>query len=123
MVLIIAGGRDYKMDTADYMRLEEIHLQFGPITEIVSGGATGADAEGELWAELSGIPVRKFEADWQAHGRAAGPIRNEQMAKYADALALFPGGKGTASMHVAARRAGIVIYDFRNAKHSAIYRA
>ena len=123
MKLIIAGGRDYKMDLADYMRLEAIHLQFGPITEIVSGGAPVADAEGELWAELSNIPVKKFPAEWKTHGRAAGPIRNELMAQYADAVALFPGGKGTASMHAAAKRARIVIYDFRNAKHSAIHRA
>lgn len=120
MKLIIAGGRDYRMDLADYYRLEEIHLHFGPITEIVSGGATGADSEGELWAKLSDIPVKKFEADWRTHGNAAGPIRNRQMAEYADAVALFRGGKGTASMEREAKRAGIAIYDFRKAARSSL---
>lgn len=123
MRLIIAGGRNYQMDLADYMRLEKIHLQFGPITEIVSGGAPGADKEGEIWADISGISVKKFEADWKAHGRAAGPIRNRQMAEYANAVALFPGGRGTASMATEAKQAGIEIFDFRESPHSRIHPA
>ena len=41
-----------------------------------------------------------FDADWETHGKAAGPIRNAQMAKYADALLLIWDwkSKGSANM-------------------------
>jgi len=35
------------------------------------------------------------------------------MATYADAVALFPGGKGTSSMRRQAINKGIKIYDYR----------
>jgi predicted Rossmann-fold nucleotide-binding protein len=34
------------------------------------------------------------------------------MAEYAEAVVLFPGGRGTASMRREAEKAGIQIYDF-----------
>lgn len=108
MKTIIAGGRDYKLTPLDWGRLEEMN-----ITEVVSGGASGADAGGEYWAEQHGIPVTRFPADWQLHGKAAGPIRNRGMAEYSDQAALFPGGKGTRSMFNEATRAKVEIYDFR----------
>jgi hypothetical protein len=106
--VIIAGGRDYQVTLEDWQKLNEI-----PITEVVSGGASGADKGGEQYAEDKQIPVRKFPADWKEHGRAAGPIRNREMAQYADAVVLFRGGIGTNSMKAEAEKAGIAIYDFR----------
>ena len=105
MIVIIAGGRSYKMTPQDEALLDAL-----PIREVVSGCAPGADAEGEEWARSRGIPVKQFPADWEKHGRAAGPIRNRQMAKYAEALVLFPGGKGTASMKREAERSGLHIF-------------
>jgi hypothetical protein len=104
---IVAGGRDYQL--TDYDRTI---LDFLPIGEIVSGGAPGADSGGEQWAAAKGIPVTRFDPDWNKHGRAAGPIRNRQMAAYADAVVLFPGGKGTDSMRKEAIAAGIAVFDF-----------
>lgn len=115
MKLIIAGGRDYQLSDADYGLLDELRLSrfVAPIEEVVSGGASGADECGEAWAKLREIPVRRFPADWKTHGKAAGPVRNKAMAQYADAVALFPGGRGTNSMYQEALNAGIEIYDFR----------
>lgn len=113
MKLIIAGGRDYQLTQRDYLRLNEIHVKTR-ISTVVSGGAPGADANGEEWASHYYIPVRRFRADWKKHGRAAGPMRNREMAEYADAVALFPGGCGTESMYQEAKKAGIEIFDFRN---------
>jgi len=56
------------------------------ITLVVSGTAPGADQAGEQWAEAHNLPVERYPADWTAHGRAAGPIRNRHMAGLADAL-------------------------------------
>jgi hypothetical protein len=81
------------------------------ITEVVSGGASGVDSLGEQWAERNGVRVRRFPADWNKHGRAAGPIRNKQMAEYAEALLLIWDGKsrGSASMKREAEAAGLAI--------------
>jgi len=92
------------------------------ITEVVSGkqkstdrdgrgnitAEYGADYIGELYAKHIGVPVRDFPADWIAHGNAAGPMRNRQMAKYADALIAFWDGKskGTANMINEMKRLG-----------------
>lgn len=108
MKLIIAGGRDYVFTEVDKCKLDELNRSYG-ITEVVSGGARGADACGEEWARDRGIKVKVFNADWVRYGMPAGPIRNREMAQYADAAVLFPGEKGTASMRKEAKRAGIPI--------------
>lgn len=113
MKLIIAGGRDYILDgqIEDFDRfMQSIVDQLGAVTEVVSGGEKGADSVGMDWASRKGIPVRVFAPDWNSHGRAAGPIRNRQMAEYADALVCFPGGRGTASMIREAQKLGLMIF-------------
>jgi len=69
-------------------------------TEVVSGGAQGVDRLGEEWAKLNSIPVKVYPADWERHGKAAGPIRNAEMSIYAGGLIAFWDGvsKGTAHM-------------------------
>ena len=113
MRLIIAGGRSYIFDEKDCDTLDIIRDEYD-ITEVVSGGAKGADTCGELWAEVNEIPVTVFRANWQKHGKIAGHLRNKEMADYADAVALFPGGSGTNSMYNLAKRAGLEIFDFRS---------
>ncbi|MGJ8686323.1 MAG: SLOG family protein [Spongiibacteraceae bacterium] len=113
MKLIIAGGRNYHFSGKDIAHLDAINARGNGVTEVVSGGAKGADSEGEKWAKLNAISIKRFPADWGAHGYAAGPIRNKQMAEYADAAALFPGGRGTLSMAKEAASAGIDVHDFR----------
>lgn len=109
MKTIIAGGRNERI-TSDYW----LPLRSMGITEVVSGCARGIDTDGEEWARKHGIPVRQFPADWERLGKAAGFIRNRQMAQYADAVVLFPGGTGTANMLKEAVAAGIKIYDWRS---------
>jgi hypothetical protein len=103
MRTIIAGGRDYYFTHADLAWLNDYHAAT-PITEVVCGGASGADYAGKTWAEAHGVPVKTFPANWTQYGRAAGPRRNRQMAEYADALIAFPGGDGTANMITTARK-------------------
>lgn len=80
------------------------------ITEVVSGGARGADRLGEAWARAQGLPITRFPAEWRRYGKAAGPIRNRQMAAYADGLIALPGGgRGTRSMIAEAQRRGLPI--------------
>ena len=97
MKTIVAGTRDI----TDYQKVyDAIFSAPWIITEIVSGGARGVDTLGEQAAAALGIPVKVFPADWDRLKRAAGPIRNGQMAEYADALiAVWDGSsRGTADM-------------------------
>jgi hypothetical protein len=121
MRVIVAGGRDYFFSLNDYNILDCLHEHFG-FTEIVSGGANGADDGGEKWAEGKEMSVRVFPADWGKYGRAAGPMRNKQMAEYVASVGssrkaglciLFPGGAGTRNMYMAALEHGIQVLDLR----------
>lgn len=97
MKIIIAGGRDFN----NYEMLEqEINKLQLNITEIISGGAKGADYLGQLYAQKYNIPLKIFKAEWELYGKAAGPIRNKQMGNYADYLIAFWDGqsKGTKNM-------------------------
>jgi len=67
------------------------------VTIILSGCAPGADTLGIEWAEAKGIQVARFPADWNTHGRAAGPIRNQQMLDEGkpELVVSFLGGRRT----------------------------
>jgi len=107
MRVIIAGGRDFN----DYVAVENaIRCSGFEITEVVSGGARGADQLGERYAMARGINLVRFPADWERHGKRAGPLRNNQMAEYADALIAMPGSTGTRHMIAAARRRGLRVW-------------
>lgn len=111
MKTIIAGCRDMN-DWGIVMQAIE-NSGFGPgTTEVVSGGAQGVDYIGEGLAEKSGVPVKRFPADWKKHGRAAGPIRNREMAQYADRLIAVWDGKssGTKNMIEEMQKLGKPIY-------------
>jgi hypothetical protein len=51
--------------------------------KIVSGGADGADTLGEEFAKKYKMKLCRKKANWNKYGRAAGPIRNKEMAVYA----------------------------------------
>lgn len=82
------------------------------ITTVISGGAAGVDMLGERYADEHGIPCERHPADWGKYGRAAGPIRNHEMAQCANALIAVLMGKsrGTRNMIQQAREAGLPVY-------------
>ena len=110
MKTIIAGGRDYSLTEADYRKLDSLREK---ISEVVCGCARGADTCGEQWAERNGIPVKRFPALWDTYGKRAGILRNVEMANYAEALVVFPGGRGTEHMLRTAIQKRLVVFDFR----------
>lgn len=111
MKVIIAGGRDFKGENihAEWIKEKFIELD---CTEIVSGHCAGADYFGEVIAHIVEIPCTIFPADWAALGKSAGPVRNEQMAEYADACILFPGGRGTEDMKRRALKHGLKVVEY-----------
>lgn len=81
MELLVAGSRNYY----DYDEFSDVmnfaHKKYN-ITEIVSGGARGADALAERWAKENNIPIKIFKANWDTYGKSAGFIRNASMHNY-----------------------------------------
>jgi hypothetical protein len=100
MKVIIAGSRNF----TDYQKLKKVCdqiLQKQTDIEIVSGNHyKGADKLGIQYANEKGFDLIRFPAEWNKFGKAAGPIRNKKMARYADALIAFWDGKsrGTKNM-------------------------
>lgn len=110
MKVLVCGGRDFDDALTLGSWLGGIHKQQG-ITLLIEGGAKGADFMARKFAEWQGIPVQTFEADWNRHGRAAGPIRNKQMLNEAkpDLVVAFEGGRGTFNMVSQANDAGVKV--------------
>jgi predicted Rossmann fold nucleotide-binding protein DprA/Smf involved in DNA uptake len=109
MRVIIAGMRTF----TDYDVVESAVVDSGfVVTAVVSGKATGVDYLGEKYAEKYGLPVHEYPADWNRFKRAAGPIRNAQMAANADALVAVWNGvsSGTKNMIDQAIKRGLKVY-------------
>ena len=111
MKTIIAGSRGCH----DFKTVCDAILNSGfsdEITEIVSGGALGVDQLGEKFASKFGVPIKKFLPDWKRYDRAAGTIRNREMAEYADSLIAVWDGKssGTKNMIEEAKKRNLKVY-------------
>jgi hypothetical protein len=101
--IIVAGSRnfrDYHLLKKELFKIYNKCLENNIKLEIVSGGAKGADYYGELFAEKQNVPVKLFKANWDKYDKAAGIIRNKEMAHYADVLIAFWDGisNGTKDM-------------------------
>lgn len=99
MKLIIAGSWHFTFISAAMVERIVSGFDLRP-NEIVSGMASGADAAGVFYADDYKILLKEFPADWGKHGKAAGPIRNREMAEYADALLLLWDGKSSGSFNM-----------------------
>ena len=86
MRLIIAGSRAF----TDYQLLcQTLASERHRITEVIHGGARGADQLGFRWALQHHIRSRCFAADWERFGKTAGVRRNHQIAQAGDVLVVF----------------------------------
>jgi hypothetical protein len=97
MKVIIAGSRGIN----DRLGLVKAIKQSGfDVTEVVSGTAHGVDKMGEAWALANGVALKEMPADWSKHDKSAGPIRNKQMAEYADAAIILWDGKSRGTLNM-----------------------
>ncbi len=81
MEVLVAGSRSY-CDYNEFKALMDYTHEKYNITEIISGGARGADTLAERYARENSIPIRIFQANWSGYGKAAGFIRNADMHNY-----------------------------------------
>ena len=87
--VIIAGGRDFNNYPGLAKAMDQLLANVTDEIVVVCGMAQGADRLGERYGKERGYSIRYFPADWDRKGRGAGFIRNEEMAKNADALVAF----------------------------------
>lgn len=138
MRVLVCGGRDYgnlpeeldhpnreqKLKEYEHIlyALSELSLDWSkhsedkygnwlPNVTIISGVAKGVDTVAIDWAVLNWCPFEEYPANWSKHGKAAGPIRNQQMLDEGkpDLVVAFPGGRGTAHMVRLAKAAGVPV--------------
>lgn len=112
MKVIVAGGREFGGIAIVTQVLDNLFSNTEVDITIISGGATGADAMGEMYARSKGTKPEVYKAKWTELGNGAGHIRNAEMAKVGDVLVAFWDGAspGTANMIKQARKDNLIIY-------------
>lgn len=123
MRVLVCGDRNWADRVFLYVKLNELH-RVKPITCVIDGGARGADTMAYEWAKEHNIKTERYFANWEKHGRAAGPIRNNKMLKEGkpECVVAFhdniPDSKGTKNMLELAKADGIPAT--LNAHHSTV---
>ena len=125
MRVLVCGGRDFTDYPFFRDKMEEIALarfarmdadEYGNFlykVTIISGGAKGADSLAADWAAVNWSGYEEYRADWNKHGKAAGPIRNQKMLDEGkpDLVIAFLGGNGTNDMINRAKKADIEVIE------------
>lgn len=152
MRVLVCGGRDFgKLSPPDRPDMEEKRKEYRFLMskldwfafqhseyaddegnwlptdiEIISGCATGADSVAIDWGVVNWCKIHEFPADWEKYGRAAGPIRNQQMLDEGkpDAVLAFhndlTNSRGTADMLARARKAKIPLIEVYSSMFPAV---
>lgn len=120
MRVLVTGGRDFRNREWLYAGLNLLDEISGGITELIEGGASGADCLAANWAIWKGYETdlkhTRVPAEWERYSASlkagqknpAGAIRNVEMAKMMpDVVLACPGGSGTQHMIDVARAHGI----------------
>lgn len=93
--LIVAGSRLLTDEHFIFPRLNHIKEQIG-----------------EKWAKLNNIPVKLYFPNWKMYGKSAGPKRNLEMIRNADALVVFRENNSRGASHILEASMGILHYRF-----------
>jgi hypothetical protein len=111
MVCFFSGGREHR-DPTILVNARAACPWSDQITSVVVGDEpNGFDRLVAAWCEAERIPYRVFRADWKTHGKKAGPLRNREAAKIAEACIAVPGaGTGTYSAIREAVRLGLPVF-------------
>jgi len=111
MRVLVCGGREFA--DCDLLNIVLGSLCLSRNDVIIHGAAPGAATLSGRWGETRGVPVEAYPADWEKHGRAAGPIRNKCMLEEGrpDLVVAFPGGRGTTNLVQQARAAGVRVLE------------
>lgn len=124
MRVLITGDRAWSDEQAVDVVLGGLLVQCratNQTLEVLHGDCpTGADHMVESWKNVAGVEVVPFPADWAAHGKGAGPIRNRLMLDQEPDLVIafhdqLEGvSKGTKDCTKEAARRGIRVWHLRH---------
>ena len=97
--LVVAGSRGF--DSYERLSAElDKYLKGRSNVTIISGTARGADRLGEKYAQEHGYKIEQVPAQWAKYHQGAGPIRNKQMVKTADAVLVFWDNESTGTKNI-----------------------
>lgn len=128
MRVLVCGSRTFNDKKLLYNTLDQFCIDRGLQSEpdeygnwlpagltIIEGTAKGADQLAGDWAIVNWVPLEEYPAQWDKFGRAAGPIRNQQMLDEGkpDVVIAFPVGeaRGTRHMLKIAKEAGVEVIE------------
>ena len=104
--VIVTGGRKYD----DHRTIRRVLALLAPDVVLVHGDAPGADRIARDYWRTIGHFDEPHPAGWGQYGKAAGLVRNSEMAHLGASLCIaFPGGTGTEDMVSKARGRGIPV--------------
>jgi len=105
--VLVCGSRHW----SSYLPVRRELAKLPSDTIVIHGDCAGADRMAAIAAKYLDLQDVQFKADWDKHGPAAGPIRNQQMIDSGAnlVLAFYVGecGKGTSDTLSRAAKAGI----------------
>lgn len=106
--VLVFGGRDYADRACVWFDLDRLLAKSGAVV-IITGAASGADTLAWEWAVDRDQFWVLHPADWDAHGRSAGPKRNAAMLAQwqPHRYVAFAGGNGTRDMDSRCLKAGV----------------
>lgn len=122
LVVLVCGGRKYPQNGTVPCVLDDLLIRPDDpmpvaIRVLVEGGGTGADRAASNWASINWVVNNTYQAQWDAHGPAAGPMRNQTMldTEKPDIVIAFPTpgarNKGTRHMMGIARARGVPVIE------------
>lgn len=94
MRLAVVGSREFN----DYEFMKKI-LEHYPCTQIISGGAKGADSLAKQYSAEKGILLKEFLPNWDVYGKSAGFIRNKRIVAASDEVVAFWDGESKGTKH------------------------
>lgn len=116
MIVIICGSRGFDHYETVKRYLDQLFVNQKP-DEIIHGDCKGsADMCAKRYANENNIKCTAYPADWNRHGKSAGPIRNKQMiteGKATHCIGFNLGTNGTTGMLQLAKDAGLIIREIK----------
>ncbi len=109
--VLVCGSRTWR----EQQPIREALERLPEGSTVIHGAARGADEIAGIIAKQLGLEVLAFPADWEKHGKAAGPIRNTQMLREGrphQVIAFtrdLSQSRGTANMVRQAKAAGVPV--------------
>lgn len=110
-IVLVCGDRTWTAKHIIMQVLQELRP-----SNVVQGGALGADTLARMCAAVLKIPCKEYAANWDVYGRAAGVKRNKQMLDEGkpDLVIAFHDNleksKGTKNMIMIANRDGVPVH-------------